>query len=60
MNDDYRNDYQHTITMLIDDIVDFADRNGVSRNRAMEDMVTSLTTLKDMADLNRYRPAVEG
>ena len=60
MNDDYRNDYQHTITMLVDDIVDFADRNGVNRNRAMEEMVASLTTLKGMADLNRYRPVVEG
>lgn len=52
-------DYNHTIALMFEDMVDFADRYGFSRNEIVNSMIYDMHTLSGYCDMNKYRPTPE-
>lgn len=49
-------DYNRTIALMFEDMVDFADRYGLSRDEVVNSMIYDMHTLSGYCDMNRYRP----
>lgn len=41
---------------MFEDMVDFADRYGLSRDEVVNSMIYDMHTLSGYCDMNRYRP----
>lgn len=52
-------DYNHTIALMFEDMVDFADRYGFSRDEIVSSMIYDMHTLSGYCDMNKYRPLPE-
>lgn len=53
---EYIKDYTRTIALMFEDMVDYADRNGLDRNEVVRDMVQNMRTISAFSDMNKYRP----
>ena len=49
-------DYNRTIALMFEDMVDFADRYGFRRDEVVNSMIYDMHTLSGYCDMNRYRP----
>lgn len=52
-------DYNHTIALMFEDMVDFADRHGFDRDEIVQSMIYDMHTLSGYCDMNKYRPLPE-
>lgn len=52
-------DYNHTIALMFEDMVDFADRHGFDRDKIVQSMIHDMHTLSGYCDMNKYRPLPE-
>ena len=52
-------DYTHTIAVMIEDMVDYADRNGLDRNEVVSEMLHDMNAMSGYCDMNKYRPLPE-
>ena len=52
-------DYNRTIALMFEDMVDFADRYGFSRDEIVNSMIYDMHTLCGSCDMNKYRPLPE-
>lgn len=52
-------DYTHTIAVMFEDMVDYADRNGLDRNEVVSEMLHDMNAIKGYCDMNKYRPLPE-
>ena len=52
-------DYTHTIAVMFEDMVDYADRNGLDRNEVVGEMLHDMNAMSGYCDMNKYRPLPE-
>ena len=52
-------DYTHTIAVMFDDMVDYADRNGHDRHEVVSEMLHEIKAMSGSCDMNKYRPLPE-
>lgn len=52
-------DYNHTIALMFEDMVDFADRYGFSRDEIVSSMIYDMNAMSGYCDMNKYRPLPE-
>lgn len=52
-------DYTHTIAVMFEDMVDYADRNGLDRNEVVNEMLHDMNAMSGYCDMNKYRSLPE-
>lgn len=52
-------DHTHTIAVMFEDMVDYADRNGLDRNEVVSEMLHDMNAMSGYCDMNKYRPLPE-
>jgi hypothetical protein len=44
---------------MFEDMVDYADRNGLDRNEVVSEMLHDMNAMSGYCDMNKYRPLPE-